>query len=108
MLPNKIEKIITIKEFLELIYHYNSDDVNITDHTLFRLSENQRKIFKEEVLKKYLIRHIPIMVGIQYNNNYAIFYQHEKNVLKIIIELQPLKINVITFFIINANQIPRL
>ena len=48
------------------------------------------------------------MVGIQYNNNYAIFYQHEKNVLKIIIELQPLKINVITFFIINANQIPRL
>lgn len=106
---HKIEKKVEIETFLDTIKNYTKDQINTTDHTFFRLSEKQRKIFKDEVLKEYLLAKIPILVGIQFNGNHAVFYDYRKNeALKLILDMQPNKIEIVTFYIIDKSEIPRL
>ena len=47
------------------------------------------------------------MVGIQYNGCYAVFYKYEKQrFIKIIIDIKTDKIYVVTFYVIEKNQLP--
>ena len=106
---HKVEKKIEVKTFLETIKNYTEEQIITTRHTFFRLDEEERKIFKEDVLKDYLITKIPILVGIQHNRNYAVFYDYSKNeALRIILDMQPGKIEIVTFYIIDKSEIPRL
>ena len=85
---HKIEKKLEVEIFLDTIKSYTKDQINTTDHTFFRLSEKQRKIFKESALKNYLTAKIPILVGIQFNRNYAVFYYYSKNeVLRLMLDI---------------------
>ena len=48
------------------------------------------------------------MVGIQYNKNFAVFYEYsKKEALRIILDVKINQIEVVTFYIINKNQIPK-
>ena len=106
---HKIEKKVEVKAFLDTLKSYTKDQINTTDHTYFRLSEKQRKIFKDEVLKEYLLAKIPILVGIQFNGNYAVFYDYSKNeVLRLMLDIQPNKIVIVTFYQPDKTQVPRL
>src|SRR3989338_773955 len=106
---HKIEKKVEVEAFLDIIQNYTKDQISTTDHTFFRLSENQRKIFKDEVLKEYLLAKIPILVGIQFNGNYAVFYDYSKNeVLRLMLEIQPNKIEIVTFYLPDKTQVPKL
>ena len=106
---HKIEKKIEVKTFLETIKNYTEEQIVTTQHTFFRLDEEERKIFKEAMLKENLVTKIPIVVGIQHNRNYAVFYDYSKNeALRLIIDIQPNKIEIVTFYIIDKNEIPRL
>ena len=58
---HRIEKKIEVKTFLETIKNYNEEQIVTTQHTFFRLNEEERKIFKESVLKGYLTAKIPIL-----------------------------------------------
>ena len=49
---HKIEKRIDIKTFLETIKNYTEEQIITTQHTFFRLDEEERKIFKESMLKE--------------------------------------------------------
>ena len=44
---HRIEKKVKVETFLDIIKSYTKDQINTTDHTFFRLNEQQRKIFKE-------------------------------------------------------------
>ena len=104
-----IEKKIEVKTFLETIKNYNQEQIVTTQHTFFRLNEEERKIFKESVLKAYLTANIPILVGIQFNGNYAVFYDYSKNeVLRLMLDIQPNKIEIVTFYLPDKTQVPRL
>ena len=106
---HKIEKRIDVKTFIETIKNYTEEQIITTQHTFFRLDEEERKIFKESVLKEYLTAKIPILVGIQHNRNYAVFYDYSKNeTLRLILDMQPNKIEIVTFYIIDKSEIPRL
>ncbi len=106
---HRIEKKVEVGDFLDTIKSYTKDKINTTDHTFFRLSEKQRKIFKESVLKEYLLEKIPILVGIQFNGNYAVFYDYSKNeVLRLLLDIQPNKIEIVTFYLPDKTQVPRL
>ena len=106
---HRIEKIIEVKTFLEIIKNYKEEQIVATQHTFFRLSEEERKIFKEAVLKEYLINKIPILVGIQQNSNYAVFYDYgKKEALKIMLDIKIEKIKIITFYLIEKNKMPML
>ena len=106
---HRIEKKVEVETFLDIIKSYTRNQINTTDHTFFRLNEQQRKIFKESVLKEYLLAKIPILVGIQFNGNYAVFYDYSKNeVLRLMLDIQPNKIEIVTFYLPDKTQVPRL
>ncbi len=85
------------------------DKVNCTDHTFFRLSEKQRKVFKCDTIKDYLIGEMPVLVGIQYNKCYTLFYKYKrKTFIRVIIDITADRIEVVTFFIIEENHLPRI
>ena len=106
---HRIEKRVEVKTFLETLTNYTKEQIISTQHTFFRLNEHQRKIFKESVLKEYLLAKIPILVGIQFNGNYAVFYNYSKNeVLRLMLDIQPNKIEIVTFYLPDKTQMPRL
>ena len=106
---HRIKIKVEVENFLDTIKSYNKEQINTTDHTFFRLSEKQRKIFKDEVLKEYLLAKIPILVGIQFNGNYAAFYDYSKNeALRLMLDIQPNKIEIVTFYLPDKTQVPKL
>ncbi|MCX6818449.1 MAG: hypothetical protein NT129_00415 [Candidatus Aenigmarchaeota archaeon] len=103
----KIIEFEPISTFSERMKQFNENTIECTEHTLFRLSEKQREIFKCEKLKEFLLNSTPLKVGIQKNENYAIYYEYkDKRTIKIIISFKPNKIRVITFYILDIRQIP--
>tara|TARA_Y100000310_G_scaffold343227_2_gene449891 strand:+ start:1277 stop:1612 length:336 start_codon:yes stop_codon:yes gene_type:complete len=107
---NKIKEKIEIDDFLEIIKEYSKEQIECTHHTFFRLSEKQRKIFTCETVKEYLFHETPFLVGVQENRNYAIFYKYKKKkFIRIIADMRNMrKINIVTFYLIEEYQIPRI
>lgn len=104
----KIKKRVEVKVFLDFIKDYKEEQIECADHTFFRLSEKQRKIFKCPELKRILIKEIPFLVGIQYNQNYTVFYKHQNKNLKIIVNFKDRKVKIVTFYFIEEWQIPKI
>ena len=105
---HKIELEIEIKEFLDWIRNIKEADIITTKHTFFRLKEGERKVFKDRIIKEYILSDTPILVGKQYNGSYAVFYNYYEDVLKLILDIQPNKINVVTFCILDSKQLPKI
>ena len=106
---HKIEKKVKVEAFLDIIKNYTNEQIITTEHTFFRLNEEERKIFKESMLKEYLTSKVPILVGIQYNFNYAVFYDYSKQkALRIIIDIKPDKIKIVTFYLTEKSEMPRI
>ena len=103
---HRIVRIIEINEFIQIIKYYNENQIIITKHTTFRLNQEQRKIFKDEMLKDLIMNQVPMLVGLQTNNSYAAFYRCEQEILKLILDIKIDKINAVTFYI--TNKLPRL
>ncbi len=103
-----IERFEDISVFKERIKNFNEDAIECTTHTFFRLSEKQRKVFTCNELKKVLLNEIPLKVGIQRNQNYAVYYKYrEQRLLKIVLSFKPSKIRIVTFYIVDKGQMPR-
>lgn len=106
---HRIERRIEVNEFIDLMKNYSEDKVNCTHHTFFRLSQKQRKIFKCETIKDYLFGGTPVLVGVQYNKCYSAFYEYKnKRFIRIILDIALNKVEVVTFYIIENNQIPKI
>ena len=106
---HRIEKEEDIEIFLDRIGQYNKDQVECTKHTFFRLNEKQRKVFKCVDIKGIILDSSPLLIGIQFNGNYVIFYKFKENkIIKITLDIMPMKIAVVTFVILDKNQIPRV
>lgn len=109
MKGHRIEKKIEIEDFLDIINNIDEKEINTTDHTFFRLSETQRKVFKDRILKDFIKGQNPILVGIQYNGCYTAFYNYSKDeALRVIMDITGNKCDIVTFYIIAKNQIPRI
>ena len=107
---NRINKKIEVEEFLETIKEYSKEQIECTNHVFFRLSEKQRENFTCETIKEYLFHKTPFLVGVQENGNYAIFYRYKKKkFLRIIADITIIrKINIVTFYLIDESQIPKI
>ena len=95
-----------MKEFLDLIQDFSESDIQITKHTFFRLAQGQRNIYKDLTIKLILGDKGPDLVGIQNNNLYACFYKHQSKIYRIILDIKPSKIMVVTFYIVD--NIPKI
>ena len=106
---HRIEKEISADNFLSIIKNYSGEEIHCTNHTFFRLSEKQRKIFKCEHIKDYLLLRTPYLAGIQRNKCYAVFYRYQKKrFIRIILNISPKEIEIVTFYIIEHYQLPKL
>ena len=104
---HRVVKRVDSEKLFKTIKEYNRNNIECTDHTLFRLSEKQRKIFTCEELKKILLNKEPFLAGIQENGNYALFYKQENKTFKIILNIDR-KIKIVTFYFIEEWQIPKI
>lgn len=105
---HRIEKKIEVNDFISLVKDFKENDIITTKHTFFRLREDDRKIFKDKIIKEIILSQSPVLAGIQHNRLYAVFYKYEKNILKILLDIQANKINLVTFYIIDNQQLPRI
>ncbi len=80
--------------------------ITLSPHARDRLNDAQRKFFTEEELRKIIIREVPILVGIQHNGRYALFYRRSRGFTKIICANVAHSLEIITF--INLDQLPNL
>lgn len=104
---HKIEELVGVEKFTKWIKSFDPDKVFCSEHTFFRLSEKQSEVFNCDAIKEYLFNRKPVLVGIQYNGCYALFYKYNKRrFLRIIIDIKVHKINVVTFYIVEKNQLP--
>jgi len=95
---------VSIKEFSEKITLLK-DNIMTTKHTFFRLSEKQRKVYDEKVIKDILLNQRPLEIWEQENGNNAVFYTFKENkVIKIILDIQPDKVYIVTFYILTKEQ----
>ena len=104
----KIREKVAISHFLERVQKIKPEKIECTKHTFFRLNEKQRTIYTVEELRKIILYETPFLVGIQNNECYAIFYRYKGIIFKIIVVFTPTKINIVTFYIIKEEQIPRI
>ncbi len=104
---HRIERKLDIKEFINIIKIYDKSSILITKHSLFRLNEEDKKLYKEKS-KDILLNEVPILVGIQYNKSYAVFYKYNNDIIKVILDIQRNKVYIVTFYIIDNNQLPKI
>ena len=106
---NKIREIIEIPKFKELMSNFPSRKITFTTHTFFRLSDKQKKVLDSETINDYIFESVPILVGIQNNGCYAVFYKYKnQKYIKIILDIRIDKICAVTFYIIDKNQLPMI
>ena len=104
----KVKQKKDIKDFVSIIGKYRAEQIECTLHTFVRLSQKQRKIFTCDELKRILMKSTPFLVGIQYNDNYAVFYKHNGKNLRIMLVIEPRKVKIVTFYYILEWQIPKM
>ncbi|HLC58301.1 MAG TPA: hypothetical protein VJI68_00400 [Candidatus Nanoarchaeia archaeon] len=107
---HKIIESVKIEIFLEKIKFIDKNDIEaIDEHAFFRLNIKDRKTFKDKIINEYLLGADPIFVGIQKNEAWVVIYNYNKEqALKIILNIGLNKVLIITFYIINKNNIPRI
>jgi len=103
---HNLKEKIKVSEFIKKIKDYGENNIESTNHTFFRLNQKQRKIYTEEQLKTIIFNDIPVEVGVEKNGNYAVIYNFNegKNRLKILLDLSPKKVYIVTFYILNKDQ----
>lgn len=106
--PNKIKRKIPVNDFITLIRKYSPESIEDSSHAFGRLSQRQRELFTIEEVSRILLKDHPFLVGIQENNNYAVFYKHQGKNLRIILRLESQKIKIVTFYNILEWQIPKI
>lgn len=95
---------LKVSRFRESLAKFGEENLETTDHTFFRLSEKQRKIYTEKELKEIIFNNKPLEVIIQKNNNYAAIYNYKNKFLKIIFDFSINKVYIVTFYILNKYQ----
>ena len=107
---HKIKIKVETKEFLELLSHFDKSQIESTGHTAFRFDDPARKLSRLEEIREIILDEEPILVGIQHNRLYAAFYQKNKKVIRIILDIDrsQRKIRIVTFYAIDDGHIPRI
>ncbi|MBU0907212.1 MAG: DUF4258 domain-containing protein [Nanoarchaeota archaeon] len=106
--PNKIKRKISVNDFITLIRKYLPENIEDSGHAFKRLSQRQRELFTIEEVRNILLKDRPFLVGVQENDNHAVFYKHQGKNLRIIIKLERQKVKIVTFYNILEWQIPKI
>ena len=96
----KIIRKIDKAEFREWV---SEREVKSGTKALFRLSEGQRNLFKEEELVRILKREDPVLIGEQKNGRYAAIYRRKEGFMRIVFGLKENSLEIVTFYITDTS-----
>ena len=99
-----IEKLSYIQFKDKISQHKNN--IVIGGHALARLSDAQRKVFKDEDLIRPLTQEKPSLTGLQKNGYYVAYFNRKKGYLKIIFNVKQTNIDIVTFM--NTDTDPNI
>lgn len=105
MASTRLVKEVNYFDFRGLIEQYE-EQIKVNPHAYFRLSQMQRKVYKDEMLIDLLTGERPVFVGIQQNKNYAAFFSKKGGYLRLIFEVTNEGIEIITFYV--TDHIPKI
>ncbi len=105
MVETRITKKVDYIEFRQLIDKYKGR-IKVNRHSYFRLSEMQRKVYKDRALMEMLIEGNPLFVGIQKNKNYAAFFRKKQVYIRLIFKITKEHLEIVTFYI--TQNIPKI
>ncbi len=105
MTETRIIKEVGYLEFKEIIDKFKNK-IRVNSHVYFRLSEMQRKVYKDRVLIEMLTGEKPAFIGIQKNKNYATFFSKKQGYLRLIFKVTKDHVEIITFYI--TENIPKI
>jgi len=66
----------------------------------------QRKVYKDEALINLLTEEKSAFIGIQKNQNYAIFYRRKQGYLRLMFKITKENIEIVTFYI--TENMPKI
>lgn len=89
----------------EFKYLIKGNGVIISPHTIWHLSNRQRKVFNVGELMGMIEQEHPRKVYLQENGRYAAYYRKSDGYRKLIIEIRNDKTIVITF--VDMSEIPK-
>ncbi len=98
MTATRLVKQISLNEYHELLEKYH---IEVNPHAYFRIDEAQRKVYNDEYLKDVLTKETPVFIGIQQNGRHAAFFKRKTGYLRIIFEVEPTKIEIGTFYLVD-------
>lgn len=98
MASTRIIKEVSYFEFRELIDSCKGR-IRVSSHACFRLSQMQRKVYKDDTLVRTLTEEKPAFIGLQQNQNYAAFFSKKESYLKLIFKVIGQQIEIITFYV---------
>ena len=105
MAETRIIKEIDYFEYKGLIDKFKGK-MKVNPHAHFRLSEMQRKVYKDEVLIEILTGEKPAFIGVQKNQNYAAFFGKKRGYLRLMFNVTKANIEIVTFYM--ADSIPKV
>ncbi|MBU0460453.1 MAG: hypothetical protein KJ597_00595 [Nanoarchaeota archaeon] len=101
----RIIKEVDYFEF-RLLIDKSKGKIKVNPHAYFRLSEMQRKVYKDETLLEMLTEEKPAFIGVQKNKNYATFFSQKQGYLRLIFKVTKENIEIVTFYI--TDNIPKI
>ncbi|PIN77530.1 hypothetical protein COV16_06745 [Candidatus Woesearchaeota archaeon CG10_big_fil_rev_8_21_14_0_10_34_8] len=106
IIGHKIKEKISNEDFIAII---SNCEIYSTNHTFMRLNEKQRKVFKHEKLIDIIRQTNIILAGIQYNGLFTVIFDFSKSeAMRIIFEVHLHELEIVTFYLIEKNKIPRV
>lgn len=103
---HRIKEMVDTRKFLSEISSFREEQVVTAKHAFFHLKVGNGKIFKEQIIKKMVLEEHPLLVWLQYNRKYAAFYRYDGYIIRIILDVKPEKIVIVTYY--APDQIPEL
>ena len=95
MSSTRIVKRVDYQEFRDFIDKYHND-IKVNPHAYFRISEAQRKVYKDGYLIATLVSEEPRLIGLQQNGRYAAFFSRKEEYLRIVFSVDhPKNIEII-------------
>ncbi len=105
MAETRIIKEVDYYIFRELINKFKGK-IRVSPHAYFRLSEMQRKVYKDEALVELLSAEKPVFIGIQNNQNYAVFFSRKHGFLRLMFRVIRENIEIVTFY--QMENVPKI
>ena len=105
MAATRIIKKFNLTDYDELILKYKYNII-VNPHAYFRISESQRKVYKDADLISILVAEKPVLFGVQQNGRHTALFSRKEGYFRVAFNINETNIEIVTFY--NVDTLPQL